>query len=83
MLLPLTKKDDESVNSTKQKSNHLFTTISGKKLLKERGDIRTIAEKFIEDEVREVPKKFNHCLMNFCKLSKNWRAYQIFNITLT
>lgn len=36
VLLPLAKKDDESVNSTKKRSNHLFTTINGKKLLKER-----------------------------------------------
>lgn len=36
VLLPLTKKDEEGVNSTAKRSNHSFTTISGKKLLKEK-----------------------------------------------
>lgn len=34
VLLPLTQKENESVNSRKSRSNHLFIIISGKKLLK-------------------------------------------------
>ena len=71
--IPLTKKDDEGVHSTKKRSNNLFTTISGKKLLKERGgDIQgLVTEKCVEDEDREVPKEVQQLLDEFSQLSKN------------
>lgn len=73
VLIPLNKKNDEGVNVKKEGNNHLFTTISGKSLLKERkADILglAVAEKSIDTQDNEVSLEVQTLFDEFTQLKE-------------